>query len=73
MDSDTTNQQLSEIIAAFKRDLERLVLDSYAKGIPVEGAWEITIPVTDAPDWTVTIEKTYSEEPSPYQPGILKE
>lgn len=73
MDSDTPTQELAEAIVAFEQALEELVLESYMEGVPVEGIWDITIPVTDAPNWAVTIEKLYTEEPSPYQPSLLEE
>lgn len=70
MDKDTT-QEISEAIVAFEQALERLVLGSYAKGVPVEETWEIIVPIDDAPNWTVTIEKTVSDDASSYQPSIL--
>lgn len=73
MDQNTTAEELSEAIVAFERALERLVLESYTEGVPVEGTWTFPVPVADAPDWTVTIEKTYSEESSPYKPTLLEE
>lgn len=73
MDSNTDTQETSDGTAAFEHALEQLVLGSFTDGVPLEGEWTITIPVADAPDWTVTIEKTYSEESSPYQPTLLEE
>ena len=73
MDSTTTPEELAEATVAFEEALERLVLDSYIEGVPVEGTWDVTVPVADAPDWSVTIEKTYSEEPSAYRPELLEE
>lgn len=58
---------------AFERALEALVLSSYADGVPVEGTWEFAVPVADAPDWTVTIERSDSEETAPYRPRFLEE
>lgn len=73
MDSDTTSQENAESTAAFEQALEQLVLQSFVNDVSLEGAWDITVPVADAPDWTVTIEKTYSGESAPYQPSLLEE
>lgn len=62
-----------ETTDAFERTLEALVLSAYADGLPVEGTWDFAIPVADAPDWTVTIERSDSEEPAPYRPRFLEE
>lgn len=43
--------------ARFERELEELVVGSFARGARVEGTWEITSPLSDTPDWTITIEK----------------
>lgn len=72
MDSDS-NREPDEAAVAFERALEDLVLSSYADGVPVEGTWDVTVPVADAPDWTVTIERFDSEETAPYQPRFLEE
>lgn len=72
MDSNTP-EEISEAIVAFEQALEQLVLESYTEGVPVEGTWDITIPVVDAPNWAVSIKKTYSEESSSYQPTLLEE
>lgn len=57
----------------FEHTLRQLLLDAYTDGHTVEGEWTITVPITDTPDWTVTITKSYSEEDSAYQPTILEE
>ena len=73
MKSDTDPHNPGDGIAAFEHALEQLVLGSFTDGIPLEGKWDITVPVADAPDWTVTIEKSYSEESPSYQPTLLEE
>lgn len=73
MDPDTSTQNRREAVVEFEEALERLVLESFADGVPVEDAWDVTVPVADAPNWTVTIEKTYSDESTPYQPTVLEE
>lgn len=73
MNSDPNTQKLSEATVAFEQALEQLVLASYTKGVPLERTWDITVPVADAPNWAVTIEKTYTTESSSYQPSLLEE
>lgn len=73
MDSDTTAQEISNSTVTFEQALERLVLESFTNGVSLEGTWNITVPVGDAPNWVVTIEKTYSEEGSSYRPSLLEE
>ena len=43
-----------EATAAFERDLEALILQAFARGVPIERTWTVTIPVSDAPDWTLS-------------------
>lgn len=73
MESDHENQTISKATVDFEQSLTQLILESYAAGVPVEDSWDITVPVGDAPNWTVTVEKTYSAEGSSYQPDFLKE
>ncbi|EMA42248.1 hypothetical protein [Halobiforma nitratireducens] len=42
---------------SFEDELERIVLAAFARGDPVEGQWTIDVPVSSAPDWTITVEK----------------
>ena len=46
----------------FEQELEALVLAAFAKGAVIEGEWDFELPVTDAPNWTVEIRKSYSED-----------
>lgn len=73
MESDRENPALGKAIVDFEQSLTKLVLESFAAGVPVEGSWDIPVPVGDAPDWTVTIEKRYAAEGSSYQPDFLTE
>lgn len=73
MDSDTNTQERGDATVAFERALERVVLESFTKGVRVAGTWNITVPVTDAPDWTITIKKSYSREAPAYDPSLLEE
>lgn len=62
-----------EAAAEFERSLESLVLSSFAEGVPVEGTWSFDVPVADAPDWTVTIERCDSEGPDSSRQRLLEE
>ena len=73
MDNHTTPDELGEATVAFEEALERLVLASFARGVPVEGTWEITVPLADAPDWSVTIDRHYSGERPSYRPDLLED
>lgn len=73
MDSDNTTQEICAATVEFEHALKQLVLETYTKGVPLDDTWEIAVPVADAPDWTVTITKTYSEETSDYDPDFLEE
>jgi hypothetical protein len=73
MDPNTTTEELGEAIDSFEQALERFVLDWYTKGVAVEGTWGVTVPVGDAPDWTIAIEKTYTAESSSYDPSFLED
>lgn len=68
MHSDDSLRDRDERTAAFEADLRSLVLTAFASGVPVEGTWEITLPVADAPDWRVAIEKTGAES-NPRRPA----
>lgn len=57
--------------AEFERELTELIATAFARGTTVERTWEITVPVTAAPNWTVEISKTYSDEESPYEPDFI--
>lgn len=72
MDSQPTNRRDNEA-PAFQRILEQFLLNAYTDGHTVEGEWNVTVPITDAPNWMVTVTKSYSEEDSSYQPAILEE
>ena len=57
----------------FERELGELLLESFSRGVTIEDTWTVTVPVADAPDWIVHIEKTYSDADPPYEPELLEE
>lgn len=73
MDAHDSPQEQRDATDEFQQELEHLILTMYAKGVPLEDTWTITVSVADAPDWTVTIEKSYSEKTPSYQPSLLDE
>jgi hypothetical protein len=61
----------AETTAEFERDLSTLIMGAFAAGVAVEDTWTITVPAADAPDWAVTIQKTYSDDDPPYTPDLI--
>ena len=57
--------------SSFEHDLEAMILDAFARGVTIEGQWEINVPVSTAPDWLITIEKRTSEADPTYEPTFL--
>ncbi|MCU4744709.1 hypothetical protein OB955_19705 [Halobacteria archaeon AArc-m2/3/4] len=57
---------------AFENDLGELILAAYGRGAAIEDTWKIDGPVSDAPNWRVTIEKVPPEDLT-YDPTILEE
>ena len=47
--------RIGEMTAAFERELERLILDSFAEGARIEGTWEFTSELDAIPEWTIEI------------------
>ncbi|MEY7850874.1 hypothetical protein AB7C87_16935 [Natrarchaeobius sp. A-rgal3] len=58
---------------AFEAELEQLVTTAFARGASIEAAWLIETPVSDAPDWVVTVEKRPSQGNSGFEPRFLEE
>lgn len=68
-----TSRQNAEATRRFERELNHLLMESFASGVTIERTWEITIPVADAPNWRVQIEKTYTDGEPPFEPDLLDE
>lgn len=61
----------AEATTEFQRALTDLIASAFARGAAIERTWEIAVPVAGAPNWTVTVEKTYSDEEPEYDPELL--
>lgn len=55
---------------AFERELESLVLQSFAEGAAVEGTWNVDLSVPGAPDWTVEIRRRDADGDEAYEPEL---
>lgn len=72
MDTNPSSKSAGDTMAAFEHELRELILSAYGRGTTVEDTWEITSPVSDAPNWRVTIEKVPPAEQT-YDPSLLEE
>lgn len=70
MDFDSL-EDVGAATARFERELEELVVGSFARGVPVEGTWEVSSPLEDTPDWIITVEKVYPDGSSTDLTGVL--
>ncbi|MDS0476926.1 hypothetical protein [Natrinema sp. 1APR25-10V2] len=57
---------------SFEEALETLILRSFANHETVEGEWEITTPLADAPNWVIDIRKVYSDDDPGYDPELIE-
>ena len=55
----------------FERELESLLLNAFARGASVEGAWTITASVETVPEWTVEIVKSAGAD-TDYDPEFIE-
>lgn len=72
MDPDPSPDVRAEMTTTFERNLEDLLVTAFGRGA-VEGTWDITVPVSAAPNWTVTIEQYGSPNTASYEPELLEE
>lgn len=72
MDTNRPSKSAGDAMAAFEHELRELILSAYSRGTTIEDAWEINSPVSDAPNWRVTIEKVPPAERT-YDPSLLEE
>ncbi|MWV39511.1 hypothetical protein [Natrialba sp. INN-245] len=73
MDSNPTRTNRTEATTIFETELEQLVTTAFARGASIEATWEIATPVSDAPDWLVTVEKRPTKTNGEFEPQFLEE
>lgn len=59
--------------ADFEAALETLIVESFAKGVAVQGTWEVTPASSVVPNWKITIEKTDDADLPQDEPRFLDE
>lgn len=66
-----TNRDIDN--SGFEQELEAFILTAYAQGVAIEGQWDIDVPLSMAPDWTITIEKRETADEPTYHPTFLND
>ncbi|WP_226008059.1 hypothetical protein [Natrinema salinisoli] len=66
------NHPSTDASATFEHELKELIISAYGRGVTIEDMWEFPGPVSDAPNWRVTIEKVPPAERT-YDPSLLEE
>lgn len=51
------DDEIAEAITEFGRNLESLVLEAFASGVPIERQWVFVSEPSTVPDWTVRIKR----------------
>ncbi|MFC7212540.1 hypothetical protein ACFQO4_00360 [Saliphagus sp. GCM10025334] len=72
MEANHPSTSSTDASAAFEHELKDLIISAYGRGAAVEHTWEFPGPVSDAPNWRVTIEKVPPAERT-YDPSLLEE
>ncbi|WP_224333800.1 hypothetical protein [Haloprofundus halobius] len=67
-----TQQNKVPAIREFEQSLQTLLLEAFAQGVPLEGAWVISLDSPNLPDWSVQIRKEEPESPE-YDPEFIEE
>lgn len=73
MMTDEETSRAGEAMARFEAALEDIVLEAFARGGKIEGTWRIEPPVTDAPNWLVTVTKVDPTGEARYEPSLIDE
>lgn len=73
MDANHPPETRAEATSTFEQELSELVTRAFARGAAIEDTWTITTPVSDVPDWSVTIEKQVSNGDRSFEPEFLEE
>jgi|GEM_PF-2326334 len=73
MARDEIDRDAKRAATEFERELETLLLGSFARGVTVEGTVEIVTPIPDTPNWSISIEKHPTREDASYDPQFLEE
>ncbi|ADD05968.1 uncharacterized protein Nmag_2407 [Natrialba magadii ATCC 43099] len=66
MDANHSPEDRAAATDAFESELKTLVTTSFARGATIEATWVIKTPISDAPDWTVTVKRADTEPKPPY-------
>ncbi|QCJ45860.1 hypothetical protein [Haloprofundus sp. MHR1] len=67
-----TQQDDSSALREFEQSLETLLLEAFARGVPLEGRWQITLNSPNLPDWSIQISEKPPAQPE-YDPDFIEE
>lgn len=72
MEIDYPSDTRDDVTTEFEQQLADVVLTAFGRGGEIEGTWDVTTPVSAAPNWSVTIVKHVTDDPS-YEPEFIEE